>query len=55
MGLVGQVHADQEFGGGDRCDQDVIVIGDDAIEVLAGTLGGDENGRVEDQSRHARS
>jgi hypothetical protein len=44
-----QLDADEQFGGRDRGDGDVVLVRDQATEDLGIPLGRDEDGRVEDQ------
>jgi hypothetical protein len=55
VAAVGQRDADQQFGGGDRGDHDVVLVGDYLLDRGRGTLGGDEDRRVEDQALQRRS
>jgi hypothetical protein len=50
-----EVHADQELSGRDRRDGDVVVVRDDAVEVLALSLGANEEGGVKEQQAQGRS
>jgi hypothetical protein len=44
---LGQLDADAQLGHGDRRDGDVVLIGDQPVQVVARALRVDEEGRVE--------
>jgi hypothetical protein len=50
-----QLDAHHQLGHRNRCDRDVVVIGDDVIEVNRVAFGIDEEGRVQQQKAQRRS
>jgi len=50
-----QLDADAQFGHRDRGDGDVILVRNEIVEVIAGSLRIDEEGRVEEQPAQDRS
>jgi hypothetical protein len=55
VAAIGELDADQQFGGGDRGDHDVVLVGDDLLDRGRRSLRGDEDRRVEDQALQRRS
>jgi hypothetical protein len=52
---LSQVHSDQELSHRHRRDGDVVVVGDDLVEVPTLSLGADQEGRIEQQQVQGRS
>ncbi len=52
---AGQQDPDPELGDGDRSHGDVVVVIDDVVEPIAGSVGVDEKGRVEEEATQGRS
>ena len=50
-----QLDPDAEFGDGDGGDGDVVVVGNDVIQVAAGTFRVDQEGRVKEEPPQDRS
>jgi hypothetical protein len=54
-GRIGQLHPDEQLGGGEGGDGHVVVVPDQPVQGQAPTLAGDDDGRIEDQPVQACS
>ena len=52
---VGELDPDEQLGGGDGRDRDVVVVGDRPVQAGPPAFGGDQDRRVEDQAFQSRS